>query len=127
MVGRSGCREAALELSLPFTLREGVPVRCAGLETVAPWRIAGDCGLISLHSRKDSCGMLTAGLSGPLSDITTSLGMSAICAIELTVEIAVEDCWFIATWYAWAAAVIEGGCCSAAGATGIAASDMLCE
>jgi hypothetical protein len=49
-VGGSGCREAALELSLPLTLREGVPTRGgAGLETVAPGRIAGDCVPISFH------------------------------------------------------------------------------
>jgi len=71
----SGCREAALELSLPFTLREGVPSRGgAGLETVAPGRIAGD-----------------SGLPGVLSLITTSLGMSAMCAVGLAVEVGVGD------------------------------------
>lgn len=42
-MGGSGCTEAALELSFPFAIRDGVPTRGgAGLATVAPGKIAGD-------------------------------------------------------------------------------------
>jgi hypothetical protein len=43
IVGGSGCKEAALEVSFPFAMRDGVPTRGgAGLGAFAPGRIAGD-------------------------------------------------------------------------------------
>jgi len=64
-------------VSLPLTLRDGVPVRGgAGLAALfAPGGIAGE-----------------AGLSGVLSVMTTSLAMSGTCAAGLAVEVGVVDC-----------------------------------